>query len=41
MKLTKILPRNKLTKLTHSLQWYSDANRTRNKLTKLTNSRKI
>ena len=29
MKLTKILPRNKLTKLTNSLQWYSDANHTR------------
>ena len=29
MKLTKILPRNKLTKLTNSLQWYSDAKRTR------------
>ena len=29
MKLTKILPGNKLTKLTNSLRWYSDANRTR------------
>jgi hypothetical protein len=29
MKLTKILPRNKLTKLTNSLQWYSDTNHTR------------
>ena len=29
MKLTKILPRNKLTKLTNSLQWYSNTNRAR------------
>ena len=29
MKLTKILLGNKLTKLTNSLRWYSDAKRTR------------
>ena len=29
MKLTKILPKNKLTKLTNSLQWYIDTNRAR------------